>query len=61
MRAYCNNVCPTQSNPRELLREITINTINSYLSIGKPSREREIESYHLIELAKMAIGKKPPY
>ena len=31
------------------------------ISLGKPSRERDIETYHLIELAQMAIGEKPPH
>ncbi len=31
------------------------------ISLGNPSREKGIETYHLIELAQMAIGEKPPH
>ncbi len=31
------------------------------LSLAKPARERNIETYHMLELAQMAIGEKPPH
>ena len=31
------------------------------LSIAKPAKERNIETYHILGLAQMAIGEKPPH
>lgn len=31
------------------------------LSLATPARERNIETYHIIELAQMGIGEKPPH
>ncbi|MFW9999775.1 MAG: (Fe-S)-binding protein [Candidatus Hodarchaeota archaeon] len=31
------------------------------LSLAKPARERNIETYHMLELAQMAIGEKPAH
>jgi hypothetical protein len=31
------------------------------LSLAKPARKRNIETYHILELAQMSIGEKPPH
>lgn len=47
------------SEAQEINAEMIAVSCTGCLALAKPSRERKIETYHIIELAQMAIGEKP--
>lgn len=49
------------SEAEEVEAELIAVSCTGCLALAKPSRNKNIETYHLLELAQIAIGEKPPH
>jgi len=49
------------SEAEEIEAELIAVSCTGCLALAKPSRNKNIETYHMLELAQIAIGEKPPH